>query len=45
MQVHPVDSRYSILFPRHFSLSGLDPPHRQGWQIVQSRLTLDDSLP
>ena len=32
-------------FPRYFSLAGLDTPHRQETQIVQSCMTLDDFLP
>ena len=44
-QAHPLDSRYSILFPRHFGTARSDTAHRQEAQVVQPQLTLDDSLP
>ena len=34
-----------VRFSRYSVRVALDTPHRQGWQIVQSHLTLDDSLP
>ena len=34
-----------VRFSRYSARLESDPPRRQGWQIVQSQLTLDDSLP
>jgi len=34
-----------IRFSRYSVRAASDTPQRQGWQIVQSQLTLDDSLP
>ena len=44
---HPIrrHSRHSMRSPGHFSLVRSDMPQRQEAQIVQSQLTLDDSLP